>query len=225
MAASWRLVKRACHVRLVVPGLPSASAKATAPPRLAHGRCAMSCSGLTASPGRRPGLPYRRFHLAMGGATRLKTPATTGSFGCPIGRVPKLCGATTGFMTSWWCSATTMTRRAPVWEAPFFSTWPRHSSARPPAASRCATLTWWRCSPVADPKRISGSSADSLALPGPCCHKDKLQSPGRGRSPKIAVPSRTCVAPSAMAVSKSPLMPMESLAMPLRLAILSSSAK
>ena len=45
------------------------------------------------------------------------------------------------------------------------------------------------------------------------------------RSPKIALPTRTWLAPNCTAISKSALMPMLSLASPLRAAILASSAK
>ncbi len=45
------------------------------------------------------------------------------------------------------------------------------------------------------------------------------------RAPNSALPTRTCVAPSMIAVSKSPLIPMLSLSRPLSRASLSSSAK
>src|SRR5205814_2011294 len=55
---------------------------------------------------------------------------------------------------------------------------------------------------------------DRLALDG---HRCPGSFPGRGgRGPKTAVPTRTSVAPSSIATSKSPLMPIESSASPCR---------
>src|SRR6185436_8081082 len=53
----------------------------------------------------------------------------------------------------------------------------------------------------------------------------KLQVADFWRAQKISVPTRTCVAPSAMAVVKSALMRLDSSSRPLRLAILAVSAK
>src|SRR5262249_42121971 len=67
-----------------------------------------------------------------------------------------------------------------------------------------------------------GAVAD-CALPG-----SRPQAGGCGLealSPKSAGPTRTCVAPNITAVSKSPLIPIDSFASPLRAAILAKSAK
>src|SRR5215204_269221 len=48
---------------------------------------------------------------------------------------------------------------------------------------------------------------------------------GNHLSPKIAVPTRTCVAPNSMAIRKSALIPIDRRASPLRRAILAVSAK
>ena len=56
---------------------------------------------------------------------------------------------------------------------------------------------------------------------GPCLRRDD----SNHLCPKIALPTRTWVAPSMIAVAKSALMPIERLVNPLRAAILAVSAK
>ena len=91
---------------------------------------------------------------------------------------------------------------------------------------------------MASPARASGLAAGllvegsavlrrgaaGLGRAGPCALRPRAGRLAAAR-PNTAEPTRTLVAPKAMAVSKSPLMPMESFASPLRAAILASRAK
>ena len=76
----------------------------------------------------------------------------------------------------------------------------------------------------AQPRRPRTRSPDALSPPAPRRGFSFVRH-ARPAPPKIAVPTRTWVAPNAIAVAKSALIPIESSLRPLRAAILAVSAK
>ena len=103
---------------------------------------------------------------------------------------------------------TTRGRALPAAAARSSSTRRGKASPRPPAASRSSSI------------RFAGCSLASAPAPELSSNKRYYF-----RSPKIALPTRTWVAPSAIAVAKSALIPIDSNFKPLRFAILAVSAK
>ncbi len=132
------------------------------------------------------------------GARIPPTAATTGrSAGRPMNQATG-CGATTGSTTSSSRSTTTPGRGSPAAAARCSSMWRGRIARRPPAASR---WTAERSAPSAG--RSSDRRRESTIQIFEAMTLVSV------RAPKIAVPTRTWVAPNAIAVGKSALIPMD----------------
>ena len=160
--------------------------------RLSPGRRALSPR--PRCPVRRPRLPLRAIRPDIGWcddpADRELQPAGPPALSR---QATSACGATTASTTSSSSSTTISTRDAAARAAPSSSISPREDFA---PTEGCVA-------------RLAETMRRLLAAPR-LAHTVIVIRVGRRRSPKIALPTRTSVAPMAIAVSKSPLIPIDS---------------
>ncbi len=127
----------------------------------------------------------------------------TGRYNCPARTAMKNCGATIISTTWLWFLVTTTHRRSPAGAAPSSCTCARLAERRHRAVSLLNKITCAMCCHGPGLERFCTSARNSTIYP---------------LLPKIALPTRTWVAPSSIAVSTSPLIPMLTSARPLRFA-------